>query len=204
MVRNIAVVRSPVRSASKVCSSLQLLLHAHRAQRPQRGRSQSSRYTEVYGLHFPQLSSRPAPTSVVTIIPSGEDASHPRFPAVEHVMGSKTATRDCLVVVKDSGYRPREFIVFFQYDQDASTPNQALKSVIPDSEWKGELLVMSRGSRHLVKNLRGREDQRLALLAVGGCVSFCLWNRTHAKLELKFKDGCEWRPKRLLRLRSTR
>lgn len=129
-------------------------------------KSQST-ITAVEGLHFPQSALRPAPTAITTIIPFHEDDDHPRFPAVEHVLGTRNATRECRVTVHS-----REFIVFYQHDADALVPNQALNSVIPESNWRGELLVMSRGTKHLVKNLRGKEDKRLALLAIERYVIF--------------------------------
>lgn len=70
--------------------------------------------TLVYGLYFSPSASDPRRIAVTTIIPLNEDIEHPRFPAVEHIMGARKATRECRVTVGD-----REFIVFYQHDIDA-------------------------------------------------------------------------------------
>ncbi|KAF7971553.1 hypothetical protein HWV62_20878 [Athelia sp. TMB] len=119
----------------------------------------------VEGLHFPQSASGPVWTAVATIVPLNEDIDHPRFPAVEHVMGARKVTRECQVALGD-----RQFIIFYQHDDKAQLPNQALKSVILKSDWRGEVLIMARGTKHFVKNLRGKEDKRLAFLAVEGAL----------------------------------
>jgi hypothetical protein len=103
-------------------------------------------------------------TDVTTIIPTRETVDNPRFPAVEHILGTMATTHDCTVTVVDEDHRRRKFVVFFKYDKNGIV-NGALKETA-GLIWKGEILVMKQGERSFVTGIAGKQDQTLAIQAV--------------------------------------
>lgn len=118
----------------------------------------------IAGLYFAQAAKRFAKIDIATIIPPRETTDNPRFPAVEHILGTAAVTRECSVVVLDRLRRRRKFVIFFKHEKDGSV-NGALKEM-SGLIWKGEMIVMKHGDRCFVTGINNKTDQILAIEAV--------------------------------------
>jgi hypothetical protein len=143
---------------------------------------------DILGLHFGRSARQPVNRKISTIIPSHETADHPRFPAVEHVLGTGRLTHECLVTFADDTQRLRKFVIFFQYDEH-SRINRAVRAVVPGATWKGEILVMKQGvhERCFVTALVGKVDRDYAVLAVRHFL-------TVARVRLRLSAMCDEGP----------
>ena len=107
--------------------------------------------------------------NVPTIIPLNESRSQPRFPAVEAVMGAERKFQETWVEVQEGPMTGRYFVASY-YDRRCPV-NVALKRLLPDVDWRGELFVMRGGQAVFVTDLGSR---RAAERAVRKCVSSSL------------------------------
>lgn len=151
-------VRSPVRS-QKVSSSFLLIFLSSEFDIIAKPRS-----INITGLYFPQAAKRFMKVDIATVIPAFETVNSPRFPAVEHILGTTAATHDCSVTVLDEQQHRRKFIIFFKYDRQNNI-NGALKEMY-GLNWKGEIVVMKQGDRCFVTSIAKKHDQTLATEAV--------------------------------------
>lgn len=118
----------------------------------------------IKGLYFAQTDKRFVKVDIATVIPACETVNNPRFPAVEHILGTAAVTHECSVTVLDQQQRRRKFTVFFKYNKRGDV-NGALKEM-SGMVWKGEIIVMKQGERCFVTGITTKQDQILAVEAV--------------------------------------
>lgn len=115
----------------------------------------------VRGLLFTSLRRNGRGVKIPTLIPINESATHPRYPSLEVVTGFMPDLQETWVDV-DAGARPQRFFVAAYYDPALPT-NRALKTVVPDVDWHGELIIMRAGTNVFVTDIG---THALALRAV--------------------------------------
>ncbi|PIL33623.1 hypothetical protein GSI_04246 [Ganoderma sinense ZZ0214-1] len=113
------------------------------------------------GLYFSSAVDEASAVNIATVIPRAESRLAKRFPSIESVLGTGTPIHECLVTVSDDQGKPYRFFVAFREQQNLPI-NPALKKLLPDGDFRGEVVVMRAGARVMVVDLRGA---KLALLA---------------------------------------
>jgi hypothetical protein len=110
----------------------------------------------VSAFHFPPGLDRARKVSVPLLIPLHESYSNPRVPAIEAMFERSGEIHDSLVYINDMGI---EHKFLFSYTFNARHPrNHALARILPQVEWRGELVVMSAGERKTAINIRCRKS----------------------------------------------
>lgn len=112
------------------------------------------------GLYFTESSQEALPIDVVTIFPPIENALSKRFPLFENILGTMQPIHECIVRVQHY-----HFLVAYQA-RPHSLPNQALSSLVPNVEVRGEILVIRSGKTVLVQSMGGRSAAEAAKIAV--------------------------------------
>jgi hypothetical protein len=117
-------------------------------------------------IRFPMDKPMFSTCAVCTVIPRHESDTHPRFPAVESIIGTNAIDpiQDCLVHIKDRDNITHRFLVSFRFHTNGTKRNHAVRARF-GIQWPGELLVMKVGVRKFVVGMRGRKEERLALSA---------------------------------------
>lgn len=121
------------------------------------------------GLYFSSAVDEASSVNIATVIPQPESRLVKRFPSIESVLGTGTPIHECLVTVLDHEGTPHRFLVAFKEQQHLPV-NPALKKLLPDGDFRGEVVVMRAGARVMVVNLRGSKLVLLAKQAVRACV----------------------------------
>ena len=115
---------------------------------------------------YAQNSRRATSVQVPTIYhPTRDGKDNPRFPSLEAILGTSGPLHECWVTCRDATGGEHRFLIAARYCERCEI-NLALKQVLPEAEWRGELVVM-RGGRHLfVVDIGGSVSKSLAEQAV--------------------------------------
>ncbi|EGO25777.1 hypothetical protein SERLADRAFT_437511 [Serpula lacrymans var. lacrymans S7.9] len=119
----------------------------------------------VNSLYFPASSKKHRFLDVAVLSPVPTHADARPFPVVEQVLGTRFPIHDAFVEVTDPHGVAQEYLVCFQYHEHAPI-NKALLELCPQIFWKGDILVLKRGTRKWVRSFRGTEEKYLAKCAV--------------------------------------
>jgi hypothetical protein len=107
----------------------------------------------VSAFHFLAGSDRARKVSVPLLIPLHDN---PRVPVIEAMFERSGEIHDSLVYINHMGI---EHKFLFSYTFSARHPrNHALARILPQVEWRGELVVMSAGERKTAINIRCRKS----------------------------------------------
>lgn len=105
----------------------------------------------IKGLLFTSQCRNGRGVNIPTLIPRNESATHHRYPSLEVITGFMPGLQETWVDV-DAGARPQCFLVAAYYDPSLPV-NRALKVVIPDVNWHGDLIVMRAGTNVFMTNI---------------------------------------------------
>lgn len=119
----------------------------------------------LQGLYFNATADTPIQVPIMTTIPQTENAVSRRFPALESVLGPHVVLKERYAVSYDEQGRAHRFLVAYREDENASA-NRALRHLLPEIAFYGELVVMQAGVRVLVVDMAGRKAWTLAERAV--------------------------------------
>lgn len=117
----------------------------------------------IQALYFPPLRVTHIKVPVTTLVPTRRALDVQRYPIVETVFGSEYRIHDSFVTIFCQGTEYR-FLVSYQYNKNLPR-NRALKRLLPDVAWRGEMIVMKAGQRQSVTSLRGYLETQMALIA---------------------------------------
>ncbi|KAL1937219.1 hypothetical protein VTO73DRAFT_14446 [Trametes versicolor] len=119
----------------------------------------------IRGLYFRATVAQPLPVKIATTIPDVETEFNKRFPSFESILGTRAFIHECLVECVDPTGKAHKFLLAYQEHPDLP-PNRALQNLLPDADFRGELVVMRAGMRSLVVGLQGKKHVKLAEEAV--------------------------------------
>ncbi|KAH9856334.1 hypothetical protein C2E23DRAFT_857307 [Lenzites betulinus] len=107
-----------------------------------------------------------APVSVPTAAhPTHDGHATPSFPSFEAVLGADVKLHEAWVYMVDGTGREHRFLIAAQYSPEYEV-NQSLKTITPESNWRGGLIIMRGGCKTFVVNLAGSVLKQLAFIAV--------------------------------------
>ncbi|KAI0648933.1 hypothetical protein C8Q79DRAFT_903248 [Trametes meyenii] len=121
----------------------------------------------VKGIIYTCLSSKGVPVNIPTAIHPTMDSlgAGGRFPSFEAVLGVNAKLHESWVSCTDGNGKTHHFLVAAQY-RPGQPVNQALKDVLPEVTWKGDLIVMHGGVASFVVNMGRASYRELAKQAV--------------------------------------
>ena len=122
----------------------------------------------LHGLYFSTVADKPVEVPITTTLPEVETAVATRFPSIETVLGCHAQTKECYACSFDEDGRIHKFLVAFQ-ERPELPPNRALRQILPEVTFRGELVVMKAGVRVLVVDMTGKKQTALAERAVRRC-----------------------------------
>ncbi|EMD36723.1 hypothetical protein CERSUDRAFT_73779 [Gelatoporia subvermispora B] len=143
-------------------------------------RSKCSSYTtSTYNLRAIHYSASEYHTvKVPTLIPEFESRDTPRYPVLEAILGSEHQIHECLVTTRDTEGTRHNFLVGYQDRYDF---NRAMRRGFPDIPTNAEIVIMSRGKRAFVVDIRSGKPQQAAMIAIRGFLRDIAARRTEAR-----------------------
>lgn len=127
----------------------------------------------VTGVIYAETARRAAPVQVPTALhPTRDGADAPSFPSFEAVLGAGTQLHEAWIAFEDALGKEHRFLIAAQYSA-ACAINIALKTVLPEVDWKGGLIVMRGGRSAFVVNMGSSAYKQLARRAVLQYVYSC-------------------------------
>lgn len=138
----------------KSCETDQVSIFQSREQRWARAHIDQYSMRTIRGLLFASQRRNGRGVNVPTLIPRNECATHPRYPSLEVITGFIPGLQETWVDV-DAGARPQRFFVAAYYDP-LLPANRALKAIVPDVDWHGELIIMRAGTNVFVTSIGTR------------------------------------------------
>ncbi|KAJ8463403.1 hypothetical protein ONZ51_g10278 [Trametes cubensis] len=120
----------------------------------------------ITGLLFTSNGRKADIVNVPTATYPGRDVqAYPSFPAFEAILGAGGQLHESWVTCQDGGGREYRYLIAAQYCPSCQV-NRALKSVIQDVDWRGEVIVMRGGCQSFVVNINSVEAKHMARQAV--------------------------------------
>ncbi|KAI0363408.1 hypothetical protein BV20DRAFT_958380 [Pilatotrama ljubarskyi] len=120
----------------------------------------------VKGIVYRRPSDKGVPVNVPTAIhPVRDCLAVPRFPSFEAILGLDAELHETWVSCPDALGRPCRFLVAAQY-HPGHEDNRALKRILPEIAWKGDLVVMRGGTAYFIVNMGDATHRELAERAV--------------------------------------
>ena len=115
------------------------------------------------GLLFSRDGDRAASVDIPTLCNPTND--HERVPTFAYILGDDAPIHKTWVTYEDNAGRSYKFLVVVQYRPECDV-NVALKAIWPDSEWRGDVVVMRAGQYAFVVDMGGPHFKTLAERAV--------------------------------------
>ncbi|KAH9858475.1 hypothetical protein C2E23DRAFT_716809 [Lenzites betulinus] len=120
----------------------------------------------IKGVLYSGRANKGAPVNVPTAIhPTRDSLAVPRFPSFEAILGPGVTLYESWVTCQDTLGKVHRFLVAALYNPTQEV-NGALKHVLPEVVWRGDLIVMRGGSAYFVVNMGDAAHRELAERAV--------------------------------------
>ena len=99
--------------------------------------------------------------TIPTVIPRDESVVQPRFPSFEAILGPEYNLQETWVEIT-VGKKPQRYLIAAHYDPTLPV-NRALKQLVRNVDWRGELIIMRAGFHVLVTDIGTRTQALRAL-----------------------------------------